>query len=406
MLKTVADLEDSVGGLVTGVDLSNVNNLFGCFERAARTLVQKADIPEASGIQNVTLYSGVFDYLCDPRIFATSITDIRPQGISRNYNDDVTKTNQQDFDRSKGYYPSGTTSAFEFRNGVPIIRITAPFPVQKIILSPMNSAVGWTAGGDASGIFTDNTFFYQYPGSIRYNLAAAGSQGTISSTLESPIDMSAYIGIGLCFLAVEMPDASAITSYTLRIGSDSSNYYSMTATSQFLGAFVSGEFQLIGFDLQNATITGSPVDTAIQYVEVLVNYNGAAQQNMRIGYLFASLPSPAQILYQSAAIYLPVGSTTPLTTITAITDTIILNDAAFTIYEHESAISVLQQSGNSGASASILGLSGVLNGQRARNGTVINAGLYDLYRGDNPSQQLRQSGSWYDNSSSYSNNQY
>ena len=82
-LHTVNNLRDSVAGLLSGIDINNVENLNGALERASRTLIQNADIPEASGIQNITLYSGVYDYLCDSRIFGTAINDIRPQGISR-----------------------------------------------------------------------------------------------------------------------------------------------------------------------------------------------------------------------------------------------------------------------------------------------------------------------------------
>jgi len=397
-MKTVAQYKDSVAALLSGIDLSNIDNLNGALERAARTLVQKADVPEASGIQNITLYSGVFDYLCDTRIFGTAINDIRPQGISRNYTDDVLKMGQQDFDRTKRFYPSGTISTFQYQNGTPIIRIVAPFPTQQLILSTMTDAGDWTAGGGATDLFTDPTFFYQNPASIRFNLAALSSPGTLSTTLQSPVDMTSYLGVAKVFLAVEMPTASDITSYTLRLGSDSGNYYSMTTTSGFLGAFTSDEFQLAPFDFSSYTTTGTPDITAIQYIEVRVAYNGTAQTNMRIGGLFASLPSPAQILYQSAAIFLPSGASQPLTTITDDTDTIILNDAAYTIYEYEGASSICQQTGGTMGSGMIQTFNGILNG------IGETPGLYSMYRGDNPSQEIRTVGSWYDNSSSYGNN--
>lgn len=394
-MKTVSQYKNSIAALLSGIDITQIDDVNGALERAARAMVQKADIPEASGIQNITLYAGVYDYLCDTRIFGTAINDIRPQGISRNYSDDVLKLGQQDFDRTKKFYPSGTISTFQYQNGTPIIRIVAPFPTQQQVITTMTDASGWIAGGSASDLFTDLTFFYQSPASIRYNLAVSGSQGTLSTTLQGSINLSSQIGVGLVFLAVEMPTASDIASYTIHLGSDSSNYYTVTKTTAFLGAFQSGEFQLVGFDLSAATIVGTPISTAIQFVEVLVNYNGNAQTNMRIGGLFASLPSPAQILYQSAAIFLPLGGTQALTTITADTDTIILNDAAYTIYEYEGASSICQQTGGTLGSAMIATFDKILGNEPYKNG------LYQAYRGDNPSQELRSSGSYYDNSSSY-----
>jgi len=395
-LHTVSELKDSVAGMLSGLDLSNVDNLNGALERGARILVQNADIPEASFIQNITLYAGVTDYVCDSRIFGTAINDIRPQGISRSSANFPVKTDQETFDRTKSsYYPSGTMSTFEFRNGVPTIRIVAPYTTQQIIIDPMNSTDDWTAGGDASGLAQDRTFYYQSPASLRFNLATSGSSGYLEKTLQSSIDLSEYVEVAYVFLAVEMPTASDITSYTVRLGSDSSNYYTVTSTTAFLGSFISDEFQLIGFDLSTATTVGSPDSSNIDYVRCIVNYNGTAQANMRFGYLFTSLPTPAQILSQTSAIFLPSGSSTPLTTITADTDTIILTDAAYTLYEHEGAISICQQTGGTSGSPMIQTLQQILNG----NGRET--GLYQKYRGDNPSQELRTINSWYDNNAGY-----
>lgn len=94
-LKTVSQYKDQVAAILSGMNLNSVTDLNGTLERAARTLVQKADIPEASGIQNITLYSGVFDYECDTNIFGTAIVDIRPQGVSRPAWETTTKTTQQ-----------------------------------------------------------------------------------------------------------------------------------------------------------------------------------------------------------------------------------------------------------------------------------------------------------------------
>src|ERR1035437_1838910 len=102
-MKIVSNLKDEVAGLLSGLDLTNVDSLYGAFQRAARVLTQRAPIPETQGTQNITLYSGVTDYLIDTRIFGTSIYDIRPQGISRTAWDFVFKKFGDDFDRQKQY---------------------------------------------------------------------------------------------------------------------------------------------------------------------------------------------------------------------------------------------------------------------------------------------------------------
>lgn len=401
-LKTVSQFKDSVAAILSGIDLSNVDNLNGALERAARTLVQQADVPEASGIQNITLYSGVFNYPCDTRIFGTAINDIRPQGISRNPWDTVIKTNQEDFDRTKNSYPSGTRSAFQHENGVPIIRIVAPFPKQQNIIDQMNtigtSPNQWVASGSASGLAVDYTVFYQSPASLRFTLTGS-STGILTKNLQSAMDLSSYQGVGVAFLAIRIPDgatASDLTNIALRLGSDSGNYDSVTATGGFLGAWVSGNWLLVSFDFSGASSTGTPNWSAIDYVQIRLAHTGTFT-NFRVGGLWISLPSPAQILYQSAAIFLPVGSSVALTTITANTDTIILNDPAYTLYEYEGAQAILEHAGAGASDATNIKINKKLHGDS----TTGDPGLYALFRGNNPSQELRQVGSYYDNSLGY-----
>ncbi len=394
-LHTVSQLTDSVAGLLSGIDLQNVDDLNGCFERAASTLVQKADVPEASGIQNITLYSGVFDYLCDPRIFGTAINDIRPQGITRSPANFVTKIDQEDFDRTKDYYyPSGTQSTFQYENGVPIIRIKAPFPVQQVNIDRQNeigtTPNAWVAGGTASSLAVDYTNYYQAPASLRFNLTTGA--GTLTKTLQSSLSMSNYEDVGVAFLAIQIPNgatATDLTSIDLKLGSNSTNYDLVNSTQGFLGAWVSGQWLLVAFDLSASTSTGTPNWSAIQYVQATLNVSGAFT-NFHVGGLFMSLPSPAQILYQSSAIFLATGTTDTTTAITANTDTIILTDPAYNIYLFESALAVLQNTGAGVSDATSIKMNQILDG----NGRT-DIGLYARYRGDNPSQEIRTSGSWY-----------
>ncbi len=399
-LHTVFQLKNSVAGILSGIDLSNVDDLNPALERAAATLIQRADIPEASGIQNVVLYSGVFDYLCDPRIFGTAINDIRPQGITRSPSNFVSKIDQEDFDRTKNYfYPSGTQSTFQFENGVPIIRIKAPFPTQQVIIDPQNqigtSPNAWVAASTASSLAVDYTNFYQSPASLRFNLTTG--TGTLTKTLQSPLSMSNYEDVGVAFLAIQIPagsTASNLTGISLKLGSSSGNYDLVSATQGFLGLWISGQWLLVAFDFSTSVSTGTPNWSAIQYAQVSLTTSGSFT-SFHVGGLFMSLPSPAQILYQSAAIFLSTGTTSPLTSITANTDTIILTDAAYNLYLFESAMAILQNTGAGVSDASSIKLNQILHGVRARNGVMIEAGLYDMYRGDNPSQEIRMSGEWY-----------
>jgi len=399
--KTISQLRDSVAGILSGVDLNNVSDVNGCFERAVSTLLQKADVPEASMIQNITLYSGVFDYACNPKIFGTAINDIRPQGISRNPGNFVSKVDQEDFDRTKSsYYPSGTRSTFQYQNGTPIIRIVAPFPKAEAVIDPMSATTGWVATGSASALTADYTAFYESPASLRFTLTGSSIGILTKDPLDEEMDLSSYENVGTAFLAIRIPDgatATDLTSIELRLGSDSTNYDSVTDTDGFLGAWISGEWLLVAFDFSGATSTGTPDWGAIEYTQIRIAHTGTFT-NFRVGGLWISLPSPAQILYQSAAVFLPTGTTTPLTTITANTDEIILTDPAYNIYLQECALSVLQNTGASASDATTIKINKMLDGN---GGTDI--GLYARYRGDNPSQEIRTTGTYYSTDMPYNN---
>lgn len=391
VLKTVSNLRDSVAAILSGVDIDNVDNLNGALERAARTLVQKADVPEASGKQNIVLYSGVTNYPCATNIFGTAVNDIRPQGISRLPSDTVAKRPGEQFDRTKGYLPNGTMFTFEYSNGVPTIRIVSQQPTQNISIDTMDATTGWTAAGSASLLTADTGVYYESPGSLRFKLTGS-STGTLTKTLTSVIDMDTYEDVGVAFIAIRIPDgatATNLTSISLKLGSDSTNYDLVSNTTGFLGAWVSGEWLLVAFDYSASASTGTPNWNAIDYVQVSLVHTGTFT-NFRVGGLWIAMPSPAEILYQSAAIFKASGASAS-TIITTVDDSILLNDPAFTLYEYESAIAILLQTGGAMTDSSIAKITNILEGNN-----VNSFGLYGLYRGDNPSEEIRTVGNYYE----------
>lgn len=390
VLHTVSEYKDSISGKLSGLNTNSLSDFNATLESAVSTLIQRADIPEASGIQNIVLYSGVTNYECDDTIFGTAIKDVRPQGISRPPWDSTSKTYNQRFDLLKNYSTNSTLTAFEFQNGVPIIKINFPFQIQEVTLDPMTSIGNWAVGGTASNLVADTAVYYQQPASLRFSLTTGA--GTLTETLSSTTNISTYEDVGVAFAPIFIPSgASNLTSIALRIGSDSSNYNSVTATTPFIGNFTNSLWQLVAFDFSTASQVGTPDWSNIDYFSFVITVSGSIT-NFRIGDLFISQPTPAQILFQSSAIFLPVGSTTPLTRITANTDTIILNPAAYNLYVYEGAMAVLENmSGGMGDPmyerlAKKLGI--------GSDGRVI-GGLYTAYTGDNPSEEIRQTEPYY-----------
>lgn len=385
-LQTVAQLRDSVSGILQGTDLNKVTNLYTAFERAARNLLQQADVPEASGRQNYMLYDGVFDYPAPSTIFGGAFNDLRPQGVSRTTLDEVYKQPIKLFDQTKCLSSLGYQVTFEYRNGSGIMRVANSRADQSVTLDGMNATTGWSVGGSASGLALDETVYYAAPAALRFTLTGS-STGFIEKNLSVPLSLSTYDNVGVAFLAIRTPSVSNVTSIELRVGSSSANYNSVTATTGFLGAFTTDNYLLVPFDFSGASETGTPDWSAIDYVRVIVNHTGTIT-NFRVGALFMALPSPHELLFQSSAIFIHQDGTVA-TTIETDSDQIMLNPAAFLIYEHECAKEIAFQNGGTLASNVVQTIQAKLHG------SGNDVGLYAHYRADNPSEEIRVVGNWY-----------
>jgi hypothetical protein len=203
--------------------------------------------------------------------------------------------------------------------------------------------------------------------------------------------MTKYQNVAKVFLELNLP-ALNLTSIELRIGSDSANYYAVSATQGQLGAWTIGDFLDTPFDLSAASTVGAPDITKIKYVRLTFT-TSATITNIRCGYLSACLPSQHKVMFSTAGIFKNAGTMSNF--ITDDTDIILLNDAAYNMYELECAITIGLQEGGSMANGIISTLNGTLNGARSRTGQIISLGLYDTYRAANPSQDLRTIGNYY-----------
>lgn len=387
---TVAELKDSISAQLQGLNLNNVKSLYTALERTARQVCIKLDIPEASLRQSVTLYDGVFDYAGLTNIFGQAVTDIRPQGVWRPQTAYAYRTPAEQFDREKQLGSTGFKIAFEYKNGTPITRIVSSIPQSRAVLDPQSSTDGWTASGSVSGLADDTVVYYDSPASLRFTLTGS-STGILTKTIASG-DLSQYEDVGVAFMAIRIPDgatATNLTSIELRLGSSASAYDSVSDTDGFLGAWVAGEWLLVAFDFSGSTSTGMPDWTAIDYVQIRFAHTGTFT-NFRVGGLWLSYPSPAEVLYQSNAIFLASGGTTPSHRITNDNDGVQLNESAYAIYEVECAKTIAKQQGGTLASGLVQTLNSDLNGQTGQDG------LLGMYRADNPSREIREIGRYYD----------
>lgn len=392
-LYQVSDLKATISGILTGLNVKNVRDFYGKMQRTATTVLMQGDIPEMSDRYALMLYDGVFDYIPPPTLFGSLIQDVRPQGVSRNRFDIPYKKPLVDFDVAKQRLRNGAMITFEQRGVQQIMRLAQTRAQPKVVIDTMSSIGKWVAGGAASSLTLDQTVYYQFPAAFRFNLSSApgGGLGYIETTFNQ-VDLTAYQGVGVVFVAVELPTAAAaaaVSSIGVRLGSSNANYWDISNTNGFLGAWISGNYMLVALDLSLSSTNGSVITTAMTYARIYINYTSTGSiPNIRVGGIWVSLPTPYEILFETTAIFVPQNSTTTSKLVSSDNDSLTLGDAAYQLYAHELARDIAFGKGGSIASGLIQGIDLILEGNSSK------VGLYNKFRQDNPNQTLRQVGSW------------
>ena len=139
------------------------------------------------------------------------------------------------------------------------------------IIESAEDATGWTGSGDA-GTPVKNTVVFK-KGNASIKIPITNSAGT--ATVEVDITSFSDTEYKRKYFFVWVYLNSAPTSISLRLGNDSSNYLGATVTTQFSGqSFKADDWNLLAFDLNEATETGTFDETIIDYQAII--FTGAA----------------------------------------------------------------------------------------------------------------------------------
>lgn len=137
-----------------------------------------------------------------------------------------------------------------------------------------------TLSGDATSATLDDVFLGDEP-SLRVLVTENLDTFTVEETFTNHTDATyrrkyPFRGIYL---------DSAPTSIVLKVGLNSTNYYSATVTTQFDGTpLVGGQLNVVAFDLNTATVTGSPSNSFV-YQSVTVNGVSSGYYYLSASYL-------------------------------------------------------------------------------------------------------------------------
>lgn len=161
-----------------------------------------------------------------------------------------------------------------------------------------------TISGDGSSLVSDTQIFVEGTASIRFTVTASGGTTTVVITGMTAVNLTDTLStlLGKEFIDLQCPSTNTVdlTSVALRLGSDSSNYYEMTATTRHRGDGIGPGWGLISFDPSTKTTTGSPDVTAIDYCAVVITHGlTGVNGTYRLDNIFASQGTYFQLPYYS-----------------------------------------------------------------------------------------------------------
>lgn len=238
-------------------------------------------------------YPGVREYPL-PADFISIISPQRPAGL---HSPNFEHTTEKDM----YHWPYGLQTAIGWDRETPYLNFNETNASQSLV-NGCNSTDNWSVAGDGSSLLLDNQIFSEGTGSLRFLVTAATGATTLTCSSMPAVDLTSFLVDGRAFLDLFAPDtnSAALTSIVLRLGTDASNYYEMTATTRQRGNALMGGRGLVGFDLYTKTTVGTPTDTNISWLQVVVNHGLAGVDGVyRLDNIFLSQGVYYEVPYYS-----------------------------------------------------------------------------------------------------------
>mgnify|MGYP000732867619 CR=1 FL=1 len=222
-------------------------------------------MPTTERLADLLLFNGVNEYEL-PDDFAGIIEPQRPYGIhSPNFDHETT--------REFMHWPYGykTTLRFDQDSQFLVANITEGDRFELNNCDSLTENGTWAVSGDGSALALDNQIYTEGTGSLRFTITdSIGTTTLTCNAMAYPIDISSVLNQGWLFLDLQSPSSTAISSVQIRIGSDSTNYYQMSATTRYRGNTITQGWGLIGFDLSQKTTVGTPDYQNIDYIQIVI----------------------------------------------------------------------------------------------------------------------------------------
>jgi hypothetical protein len=233
---------------------------------AARIVAGDADLMSMRRKSTLSpfLFDDIYDYATPTDLKNDCVADIKSQ---INYSDEWSPVEASYFNRNKEREKNIFTVVSE--SGLKRLRLSANVDDTTLLVSGLDSLTDgggtWALLGDATTPTVDSDYFVKGSASINYGISAAGgTTAGIQNTDLDEFDITEFDNSSV-FVWAYVSSTTGLTNFILRLGNDSSNYFTKTVTTTNEGtAFVAG-WNLLRFDLSTSTETGSVDKTVCDY---------------------------------------------------------------------------------------------------------------------------------------------
>ena len=270
-------LHGRLTNLVSG-DTGDSNLTRDLVNSAVRVAISEIDFRGniRESVLTPNLMDNQYDYALPVDAKADKIIDLRPQNTdSRGEFESYNLVPPEEFDRrkkvEKGIYTLLNDDLTR------ILRVSADIDDQTQVISNLdgvNDPDTWEGIGNTrdTDVDTEGDDFIQGNGAVRFADTIVGAGDSViglENRRISAFDVSGYLARGSFFVYGKLDTGdSSINSINIRVGSDSSNYYTFSdSTQNDCSAFQTG-WNLLRTDASSRVTTGTPVDTAIDYAAV------------------------------------------------------------------------------------------------------------------------------------------
>lgn len=247
--------------------LSSITNLNSVLYEVISTMRSNVDLLSSIRVQQLTqpLYTSPNSYILPEDFDLESLVQLRP----------VTKDAVQSYYNME--YPAqflverkSNRLSIQHIDGKQYLLSSVVTTQPAVIHSCDNNTSNgtWVAGGNVTNVQEDQLYKIQGSGSISFDGGLLTNNFIENSTL-STVDLTTYKSI--LFWVYVPSSTSELTAFTIRLGTDSSNYYSAAVSQTFFGNAISQGWNLFSIPVSSFSVTGSPSWSAVSYASIALN---------------------------------------------------------------------------------------------------------------------------------------